>query len=82
MEDKNKIPRNRPLEDGRRDDPDLRDESAIQPGVQTISPSKTDPANQNTTRSAMDGPNPELTDFDTDTNADPNFEDVDKRDDL
>jgi hypothetical protein len=80
MDNEKKIERNRPSEDGRRNDPELRDESAIQPGVQTISPSKTDDANQETTRSAMDGP--ELTDFDTDPNADPSFDEVDRRDEL
>lgn len=74
------IPRNVPSEDGRRNDPDIRDESAIQPGVQTISPSSYDDANQNTTHSALDGP--ELTQFDTDSKADPTFDEVDRRDDL
>ena len=80
MDNEKKIERNRPSEDGRRNDPDIRDESAIQPGVQTISPSSTDEADQKTTRSALDGP--ELTDFDTDPNADLTFDEVDKRDDL
>lgn len=80
MNDEKKIERNRPSDEGRRNDPDIRDESAIQPGVQTVSPSSTDDANQNVTRSAMDGP--ELTDFDTDPNADPTFDEVDKRKDL
>ena len=80
MPEENEIKRNRPSNEGRRNDPDMRDESAIQPGVQTISPSSTDEANQNVTRSAMDGP--ELTDFNTDANADPTFDEVDRRDDL
>jgi hypothetical protein len=80
MNDEKHIERNRPSDEGRRDDPDIRDESAIQPGVQTISPSSYDDANQNTTKSALDGP--ELTQFDTDTKADPGFDEVDRRDDL
>jgi len=68
------IERNRPSDDGRRHDPDLRDESAIQPGVQTISPSSTDDANQHLTRSALDGP--ERTQFDTDDTADPTFDTI------
>ena len=74
------IPRDRPSEEGRRNDPDLRDESAIQPGVQTISPSSYDDNNQHTTKSALDGP--ELTQFDTDMRADPSLDEVDRQDDL
>lgn len=64
--------RNRPAEEGRANDPDIRDESAIQPGVNTISESSTDDANQHLTRSALDGP--ELTQFDTDDKADATFD--------
>lgn len=46
--------RNRPTEEGRKNDPDLRDESAIQPGADTVSRSETDPANQHLTETAKD----------------------------
>jgi hypothetical protein len=55
MEDKDKkVIRNRPAEDGRKNDPDLRDESAAQPGVSTMSSSNTDEANQHLTKTAGD----------------------------
>ena len=54
MEDKLKVERNRPAEDGRKNDPDLRDESAAQPGASTISSSNTDEANQHLTKTAGD----------------------------
>lgn len=71
--------RNKPSSEGRDNDPNARDESAIQPGVSTISKSSTDDANQRITSSAMTGP--ELTEFDTDDNADAAFDSVDKDDD-
>jgi hypothetical protein len=55
MEDKDKkVIRNRPAEDGRRNDPDLRDESAAQPGASTISNSATDEENEHLTKTAGD----------------------------
>ena len=48
------LKRNQPADEGRRNDPNVRDETAIQPGVSTISRSKTDDANQDVTRSGMD----------------------------
>ena len=48
------IVRNQPAEEGRKNDPDVRDETAIQPGVSTISSSESDPANQQLTRTAAD----------------------------
>ena len=77
MNHENDIKRNRPSGEGRDNDPNIRDESAMQPGISTISESGTDDVNQRVTSSAMDGP--ELTAFDTDTNADPSFDDVDKK---
>ena len=74
MNQEKDMKRNRPADEGRDNDPDLRDESAIQPGTSTISKSSTDDANQNVTRSALDGS--EQTGFDTDTNADPAFDDI------
>lgn len=49
------IIRNRPAEKGRKNDTDIRDESGIQPGTNTISSSKTDGVNQKTTKTAADG---------------------------
>jgi hypothetical protein len=54
MEDKEKVERNRPSEEGRKNDPDLRDESAAQPGASTISSSSTDEDNQHLTKTAGD----------------------------
>ena len=66
--------RNEPAEKGRKNDPDLRDESAIQPGVQTISKSDYDNANEHLTKTSS-GSFGE--DKNTD-NADPAFDDVNK----
>ena len=46
--------RNRPAEDEQQNDPNLRDESAVQPGVSTLSSSKNDEANQSLTRTTSD----------------------------
>jgi len=66
--------RNKPADEGRDNDSNLRDESAIQPGVSTISSSDTDDDNQNLTETAKD-------DFRTEPNkndnADRAFDDVD-----
>ncbi|HUQ97153.1 MAG TPA: hypothetical protein VM010_05780 [Chitinophagaceae bacterium] len=80
MSDEKNIKRNRPSEEGRDNDPNIRDESALQPGISTVSPSNTDGANNKVTLSAMDGP--ELTDFDTDQNADANFDNVENKKNL
>lgn len=47
--------RNRPSDEGKQNDPNIRDESAVQPGVSTISSSKNDAVNQSLTRTASDG---------------------------
>ncbi len=54
--------RNRPSSEGNSNDPNLRDESAAQPGISTVSSSDTDYANQETTQSVSD--DPETSDFD------------------
>jgi hypothetical protein len=67
------IKRNRPADDGRRNDPNIRDESALQPGTNTISSSDTDDVNQHLTRTASDN-------FRTgqrDPKADPSFDEID-----
>ena len=53
MQEKNDITRNRPTEEGRRNDPNLRDEDARQ-GTNTMSTSETDSAKENLTRTTSD----------------------------
>ena len=53
MQEKNDIARNRPTEEGRQNDPNLRDEDARQ-GASTMSTSETDSAKENLTRTASD----------------------------
>lgn len=66
--------RNTPTEKGRDNDPNLRDETAIQPGVSTVSNSDYDNDNDELTRSAADDFRKE---DDTDSHADPSFDEVD-----
>ena len=66
------IKRNIPSEEGRRNDPHIRDESAQQPGVSTISSSDFDDENERTTKTASDS-------FRTEnwgTDADPAFDEI------
>jgi len=51
---KDNISRNKPTEKGRNDDPGLRDKSAAQPGVSTMSSSDTDEANEHITKTTSD----------------------------
>jgi hypothetical protein len=74
MTQKNDPARNRPTEEGRKNDPSVRDDSAIQPGVQTNSDSDFDEANQNVTLSSMDDSN--ITEYDIDDDADATFDDI------
>ena len=53
MQENNDIVRNRPTEEGRRNDPNIRDEDARQ-GANTMSTSETDGAKENLTRTASD----------------------------
>jgi hypothetical protein len=80
MDKEKDITRNRPSREGRDNDPNIRDESALQPGMNTISPSGTDGANNQVTDSALG--NAETTEFDTEPNADPTFDEVDRTEDL
>jgi hypothetical protein len=81
MDDKLKdVERNRPSEEGRNNDNQLRDDSGLQPGINTISSSDSDEANTRLTRTASD-------DFRTenfeDGTADKTFDEVgEDRDDL
>lgn len=67
--------RNRPTEEGKNNDPNIRDESAIQPGINTVSSSSYDEANEELTKTASD-------DFRTEDHSDPNadrsFDEVDE----
>jgi hypothetical protein len=47
--------RNVPADEGRRNDPHVRDEDARQPGVNTMSSAENDEANKHLTRTASDG---------------------------
>ena len=53
MQEKNEITRNRPTEEGRQNDPNLRDDDARQ-GANTMSTSETDSAKENLTRTTSD----------------------------
>jgi hypothetical protein len=64
--------RNEPAQQGRDNDPDLRDNSAIQPGAGTISSSETDQANESPSRTG--GQDPRSSD---DAKEDRTFDDVD-----
>lgn len=76
--EKEEFHRNLPSDEGRKNDPHRREESGQQSGVETYSSSETDGANQNLTRTAGDQFREEA----FGQNADPTFEDVDRRDDL
>ena len=65
--------RNRPVDAGRDKDPNVRDDSAIQPGVSTISSSDTDSANQELTKTTADG---NKAPSESDAKADPVFDEI------
>lgn len=69
---KDQISRNRPADEGKNHDPDLRDESAAQPGVSTMSSSDTDEANQHITKTTADHNRKESAE---DQKADPDLDD-------
>jgi len=70
----NKDPRgNRPGKEGE-DDPNLRDESAAQPGINTVKNSDYDDDNQQLTKTAADE---FTTTDDPEAGADPSFDEVD-----
>lgn len=54
MDNKIETKRNRPSEVGRDNDPHLRDDSALQPGISTVSSSDTDEADESLTETASD----------------------------
>lgn len=74
--DKNRdISRNTPSDKGRGNDPHIRDESAAQPGISTVSNSQYDEDNEQVTKSGTGFG--ERTSFDTDRRADRAFDDAD-----
>jgi hypothetical protein len=65
--------RNKPSDKGRDHDPETRDDSAVQPGIQTVSKSDYDKANQQLTDTALGNLSVKK-----DKNADKRFDEVDK----
>ena len=75
---KDDIKRNIPSDAGRRNDPHIRDESAQQPGVNTLSSSDFDEENQRTTKTAGDSFRTENWGADADTAFDEVSDDEDR----
>lgn len=67
--------RNEPAEKGRNDDPNLRDESAAQPGINTVSSSNYDDDNEKLTKTAADS---FRTEADHHPNADQTYDEADE----
>jgi hypothetical protein len=76
MQSRNDPGRNRPADEGRQNDPDLRDDSAAQPGVSTMSSSSADDDNQDLTETAADS----FREEGRNENADADLDDIDKDD--
>lgn len=68
--------RNRPSDEGAHNDPNIRDESALKPGTDTISGSDTDDVNNHLTRTASDG----FREAPKDERADASFDEVGNKD--
>ena len=71
---KKELRRNEPAEKGENNDSNLRDESALQPGISTVSNSNNDDDNEELTRTATDDFREEKN---VDRNSDPTFDEVD-----
>ena len=67
--------RNKPADEGRDNDPNIRDESAFQPGMSTVSSSDYDGDNEQLTKTAADD---FREDVDRDKKADPAFDEIDR----
>lgn len=65
--------RDQSAEDGGKNDPDLRDRSAIQPGINTVSDNDYEEANEKLTKTAADD---FRTEDDYDPNADRSYDEV------
>jgi len=72
---KRDLQRNKPSDKGENNDPNTRDESASQPGIETVSNSTYEDDNEELTETAADDFREE-TNFDQ--NADPSFDEVNK----
>ncbi|MGZ5189395.1 MAG: hypothetical protein ACXWCZ_00165 [Flavisolibacter sp.] len=66
--------RNKTADEGNNDDPQLRDDTVIQPGVSTVSTGKSDEDDQHVTETAADN---FTTDDETDAKPDRTFDQVD-----
>jgi hypothetical protein len=73
----NEMDRNRSSDTGRGNDPNLRDDSALQPGISTVSDSQSDDLNDDLTQTAAGD---DFTDDLEDDDADATFEEVDEED--
>ena len=73
MSKEKEIARNLPADEGRNNDPQKRDDSAIQPGVSTVSTSDYDEDNQKQTKTASDNYRENVNDND---GADKRFDEV------
>ncbi len=78
----NEMDRNRPSESGRERDANLRDDSAVQPGISTVSDSDTDDANDDLTETASDDFTEDLDDDDADATFDKVGEDEADEDEM
>ena len=65
--------KNRPTDEGGNDDPNIRDQSAIQPGLNTVSSSTTDKENKELTKTGVADLGKE---DDFDANADVAFDEI------
>ena len=74
----NEMDRNRPSEMGRNEDTNLRDDSALQPGISTVSDSETDDLNDDLTQTVGDDFEEDLEDED---DADLAFDDEEEEED-
>ena len=70
--------RNRPSEEGRNNDPFTRDDDARQPGVNTMSSSENDNANEDLTETGAR----DFREDKDDERADTRFDEVDREDDI
>ena len=72
---KKDLQRNEPAEKGENNDSNLRDESASQPGISTVSMSTYDKDNEELSKTAVDDFREETN---LDQNSDPSFDEVDE----
>ena len=74
MEKSNDPRRNLPAEEGRNNDPNVRDDSAIKPGINTVSDSSSDEDDEQLTETAADN----FREDKKDKNAQTRFDEIDK----